>query len=103
MGYHEPFIGSDAIAARVLTRGELRWNHTALLPDINLAKGTPRDVRVRTKAAWLWTGRKGIIAGQAAAAIHGRVILTATPQRDVGQPIRSVRRALEQARARTPG
>ena len=70
MGYSEPFIGSEALASRAMSRGELRWNHTALLPNIYLANGAPRDLRVRTKAAWLWTGRKGIIAGQAAAAIH---------------------------------
>ncbi len=70
MGYGEPFIGSEALAARALTRGELRWKHTALLPNIYLPKDATRDLKVRTKAAWLWTGRKGIIAGQAAAAIH---------------------------------
>ena len=36
-------------------------------------------------------------------AIHGWLILTATPQRDVGQLVNSVRQALRQARARTPG
>ncbi|MFN8228977.1 MAG: type IV toxin-antitoxin system AbiEi family antitoxin [Mycobacterium sp.] len=73
MGYRsEPFIGSEAIANLDLTRGELRWNHRALLPDVYLHKDAPRDLRARTRAAWLWTGRKGIIAGQAAAAIHTR-------------------------------
>ena len=68
MTYYEPFIGSEALAAGTLTRGRLRWGYDALLPDVYAAREAPRDLRLRTQAAWLWTGRRGIVAGQAAAA-----------------------------------
>jgi hypothetical protein len=42
----EVFIGSEVLAGSVLSRGRLRWN-------------------------WLWSGRRGVIAGVAAAALHG--------------------------------
>lgn len=67
----QPFLGSEALAAGVLTRGALRWNFTAVHPDVYLPNGAPRDLYVNAVAAWLWTKRTGIIAGKAAAALHG--------------------------------
>lgn len=66
-----PIIGTEAIAAGVLTRGELRWNHTALLPNIYLPKGVRPSVSTNAAAAWLWRGRKGVVAGRSAAALYG--------------------------------
>ena len=84
---HEPFLGSEAIKAGTLTRGALRWNYVALLPDVYIHKDAPiiqkdarivhKDARintwVRAQAAWLWTGRRGVIAGGTAAALAGVV------------------------------
>ncbi|MUL85297.1 MULTISPECIES: hypothetical protein [unclassified Mycolicibacterium] len=67
----EPFIGTEALAAGDVTRGELRWNSTAVLPNIYLPNGARRVVFTNAAAAWLWSGRKGIIAGRAAASLHG--------------------------------
>jgi hypothetical protein len=64
----EPVIGADAIRDGTLTRGRLRWNYQAVLPGVYLPKDVERTVLVNTVAAWLWTGRRGIIAGRAAAA-----------------------------------
>ncbi|OFB35915.1 hypothetical protein BA059_26275 [Mycolicibacterium sp. (ex Dasyatis americana)] len=66
-----PFIGPEAIAAGVLTRGQLRWRYTAAHPRVYLPKDAVRSLDANTLAAWLWTGRRGIIAGRAAAALHG--------------------------------
>jgi|KBSSwiStaDraftv2_1062776.scaffolds.fasta_scaffold01037_24 hypothetical protein len=66
-----PFIGSEAIANGALTRGQLRWNHTAVHPDVYLVNGQRRDIVTNAYAAWLWTGRRGVIAGRAAAALYG--------------------------------
>jgi hypothetical protein len=67
----EPFIGSEAIAAGLLNKYQLHSRHVRLLRDVYL----PRDVEVtavvRGKAAWLWTGRRGVVAGLSAAALHG--------------------------------
>lgn len=66
-----PIIGREAIRDGELTRGKLRWNYTAAHPGVYLPKGADRTVVVNAIAAWMWTGRRGIIAGRAAAAMHG--------------------------------
>ena len=65
------FIGSEALRGGLLTRGQLRWQYVAILPDIYALKHTQLTLRQRTVAAWLWTGRQGVVAGRAAAALHG--------------------------------
>ncbi|MED5813727.1 hypothetical protein VST63_15310 [Mycolicibacterium sp. 050232] len=66
-----PLIGPEAIAAGRLTRGQLRWRYTSAHPRVYLPKGVVPTLADSTMAAWLWTGRRGIIAGRAAAALHG--------------------------------
>jgi len=65
----EPFIGSEALAAG-MTRGVLRARYTAILPGIYLPKGTEPTLLERAQAAWLWSGKKGIIAGRTAAGLY---------------------------------
>jgi hypothetical protein len=67
----EVFIGSEALANRGMTRGRLRWNHRAMFPGVYTPKGAAPSLRQNTVGAWLWTGRNGVIAGRAAAALHG--------------------------------
>jgi hypothetical protein len=67
----EPFIGSEAIAAGRLTPYALRSRCTAIHHDVYLPQGAAVTAVTRAKAAWLWTRRKGVLAGQSAAAIHG--------------------------------
>lgn len=66
-----PFIGSEALALGRLTRYELRRFHKAVLPDVYLDRRTEPSLRQRTESAWLWTHREGVVAGLAAAALHG--------------------------------
>jgi len=66
-----PIIGSEALASGVLTRGQLRWNYRPILPDVHVLTDQSLTLRVRTISAWLWSGRRAIIAGQAAAALYG--------------------------------
>lgn len=65
-----PFRGSEAIAGGLLSRGRLRWNYTALHPDVYVANGAPRTLAVKTHAAALWVPGS-IVAGRAAAGLHG--------------------------------
>jgi hypothetical protein len=65
------FVGSEALAGGALSRGRLRWNHRAMFPDIYMAKETTPSLSHRSIGAWLWSGRRGVIAGLAAAALHG--------------------------------
>jgi hypothetical protein len=65
------FLGSEAIASGALTRGQLRWNYRQIHRNVYLPKSAPRSFWDNIYAAWLWSGRRGIIAGRAAAALHG--------------------------------
>lgn len=67
----DPFIGSEAIAAGVLTRHRLRREFVALHQDVYLEKGVALSPIVRAKAAWLRSRRRGVLAGFSAAALHG--------------------------------
>ncbi|WP_137145392.1 hypothetical protein [Mycolicibacterium sp. CR10] len=64
-------IGSEAVIAGTVTRGELRWNYRSIFPDIYVPKTIEPTLAHRTKGAWLWSRRRGVITGQAASALHG--------------------------------
>ncbi len=67
----EVILGGEALRAGVVTRHELaRW-YTTLYRGVYVRKGEQVSLRDRAIAAWLATGRKGVIAGVAAAALHG--------------------------------
>jgi hypothetical protein len=42
-----------------------------LFPDVYVERDVDLDAKIRAKAGWLWTGRRGVVAGFAAAALHG--------------------------------
>jgi hypothetical protein len=67
----QPFIGSEAMASGALTPYGLRSRFVALYPDVHVSADTEVTAVIRAKAAWLWSGRKGVVAGQSAAALHG--------------------------------
>ena len=61
-------IGSEALAAGMVTRNDLRRRYTRMFPDVY---GPPKPtIRERARGAWLWSGRRGVIAGVAASALH---------------------------------
>jgi very-short-patch-repair endonuclease len=70
-GMWQAIVGTDAVAAGMLTRGKLRWNYSALHPRIYMPNGVEPNLFTRAHAAWLWKGGTGVIAGRAAAAFHG--------------------------------
>jgi YD repeat-containing protein len=67
----EPFIGSEALAAGRVTPYQLRSKFDAVHRDVYLPRGSELTAATRATAAWLWSGRAGVIAGQSAAALHG--------------------------------
>lgn len=67
----QPIISTEAVAGGALTRGKLRWNYRQLHPCVYLPNGAEHTLIAKTQAAWLWTRRQGVIAGRAAAALHG--------------------------------
>lgn len=66
-----PFIGAEAMASGSLTRHRLRTEHRAVFPGVYLSNAVPATLDARTRAAWLWSNRQGIVAGAAASALHG--------------------------------
>jgi len=68
---HTVFLGSEAIAAGVVTPGELRCGYRRLYPNVYIPRGTEASLADRTVGAWLWSRRRAVIAGRAAAALHG--------------------------------
>jgi hypothetical protein len=67
----EPFIGSEAVVAGALTKSQLATQCRRLFADVYVLRDVYVDAEVRAKAGWLWSGRRGVLAGFAAAALHG--------------------------------
>ncbi|OCB51975.1 hypothetical protein A5722_29780 [Mycobacterium vulneris] len=68
-------IGSEALANGVVTRNDLRYHYQRIFPDVYVRdEPTLRD---RTIGAWLWSGRRAVIAGVAASALHGAAYVDA--------------------------
>ncbi|MGV0744870.1 hypothetical protein [Mycolicibacterium sp. XJ870] len=68
-------IGSEALTKRLVTRNDLRHHYRRLFPDVYV-QGEP-TLRDRTVGAWLWSGRRAVIAGVAASALHGAAYVDA--------------------------
>jgi hypothetical protein len=67
----EPFVGSAAVANGAVAKSALRSQYTKVLRDVYVSAGTELTLQLRAQAAWLWSGRRGIIAGLSASALHG--------------------------------
>ncbi|MGH3724321.1 MAG: endonuclease domain-containing protein [Mycobacterium sp.] len=67
----EPFIGSESLRSGRLTRHSLRTRHHPMYPDVFLERDAEITAAIRAKACWLWTERRGVIAGYSASAMHG--------------------------------
>lgn len=66
-----PFLGTEALAASTLAPYALRSRFTRLHPDVYVPAGADMTAPTRARAAWLWSRRRGVIAGRSAAALHG--------------------------------
>ena len=67
----EVFIGSEELAAGRVSRHELRRWHRPIYRGVYAPEGVELSLRDRAIAAWLASGRKGIVSGVAASALHG--------------------------------
>nr|WP_090345741.1 DUF559 domain-containing protein [Mycolicibacterium malmesburyense]CRL78284.1 hypothetical protein CPGR_04596 [Mycolicibacterium malmesburyense] len=66
-----PFIGTEALAAGVVTRRTLVSRHNMIYRNVYLPKGVTLTPDIRAVAAWLWSRRNATLAGSSAAALHG--------------------------------
>jgi hypothetical protein len=67
----EVFIGSDAVRSGKLTGHQLRTHYRPEFPKIYVDKYIEPPIDDRAYAAWLWSKRRAVVAGVAAAALHG--------------------------------
>ncbi|MGA9360979.1 MAG: hypothetical protein WBW75_24190, partial [Mycobacterium sp.] len=65
------FRGSEALRQGKVTRYQLRTDFRPIYPDTYVPRCAAPSLRTRSVAAWLWSGRRGALAGLAAAALHG--------------------------------
>lgn len=64
-------IGSEAVASGRVTPYALRSRFVALHRDVYVPRDAEITAVVRAEAAWLWSRRRGVIAGRSASALHG--------------------------------
>lgn len=65
------FLGSEAVAEGTISRHRL-GRCPRIYPDVYLPADRPAPaLRDRIGGAWLWSRRRGVIAGVAASALHG--------------------------------
>jgi len=65
------FVGSEAVLQGKLSPYQLRTGFRSICPNVYLSDYSVPSLRQRSEAAWLWSGRRGVLAGLAAAALHG--------------------------------
>lgn len=64
-------VGSEALAAGLVTRQTLRTKYVKVHYNVYARKGLELDAANRARAAWLWSRRTAILVGSSAAAMHG--------------------------------
>lgn len=74
----EPFSGTAAVGAGLVTRHRLRHHFVRLHRDVYIAREIQPTPLLRAKAARLWAGSSGVLVGMSAAAVHGTRWLDAT-------------------------
>ncbi|GFG64644.1 hypothetical protein MKUB_21340 [Mycobacterium kubicae] len=67
----EPFLGSEALSSGAVTPYQLRSQYVALHKDVYVAGNQELTASLRAKALWLRSRRRGVLAGYAAAVLHG--------------------------------
>ena len=66
-----PFIGAEALAVGAMPERAMRKQYQPLYPGVYIPRGVEPTARVRAEAAWLWSKRRGVLAGVSAAAMLG--------------------------------
>ena len=64
-------IGSEAMRSGIVSGYQLRTQYRTVYPDVYVPAFTDPTLRTRTVGAWLWSDKRAVVAGLAAAALHG--------------------------------
>jgi hypothetical protein len=71
MGSRTPFVGTEAVHAGAYTERDLRRSCTRIYRNVYQRRGSALTAKDRAVAAWLWSGKKAVVAGNSAAALLG--------------------------------
>lgn len=66
-----PTVGSEALATNAIPERALRRLYRAVYPNVYVPVGVELTAAQRARSAWLWSGRRGVVAGISAAALLG--------------------------------
>lgn len=66
-----PFRSSEALAAGTIGARELRRFYSSVYPGVHALRGVELSAVQRSRAAWLWSRRRGVLAGLSASALLG--------------------------------
>ncbi|WP_277370169.1 DUF559 domain-containing protein [Rhodococcus rhodochrous] len=90
--FEQPFAGTRAVAAGLVTRHVLRHKFVRLHRDVYIDPTVRPTALLRAKAAWLWSGSRGALVGMSAAAVHGTRWLDSSAPAELARPdhVRSV-------------
>jgi very-short-patch-repair endonuclease len=66
-----PFIGSEALSAGLISERAMRREYELVYPNVCAQRGVTLSAQERAQAAWLWSKRRGIVAGLSASAVLG--------------------------------
>ncbi len=71
MGKGTPFIGTHAVGVGAFTERELRRSCTRIYRNVYQRRDSGLNAKDRALAAWLWSGKQAVVAGNSAAALLG--------------------------------
>lgn len=66
-----PFLGTEVLAAKAIRERTMRTLYEPVYPGVYVPWGVELTARQRAEAAWLWSRRRGVVAGNSAAALLG--------------------------------
>lgn len=66
-----PFLGAEVLAAKLIPERTMRTLYTPVYPGVFAPWGVELTASQRARAAWLWSRRRGVAAGNSAAALLG--------------------------------
>jgi hypothetical protein len=66
-----PFVGTEALSMHTISEHTVRTRYKQIYPGVYVPRSEEVSARQRAIAAWLWSRRRGVVAGPSAAATLG--------------------------------
>jgi very-short-patch-repair endonuclease len=81
-----PFVGTEAVAAGVVTRHEFARRYYPIYRNVYIPRGQQVTPAQRARAAWLWSRRQATVVGVSAAAMRGAKWIDSRLPAELNQP-----------------